>query len=209
MCNIVRFPARQYEVSVYIIVFCLICVFEIRTKKNKQTKYKTPNKTFRLSFFFSFFCLDSFVFFKIFLFWFEFRSVCGYWRRIDLNITNNSRHSDFGFIPRRMVMIRGWRGWWRRVGDGETARQISRRRRGCWRADGCYRRFTTHHGLSSFNTARTATNRLLLLLMMSVAASVGVWKGRTWSGTVIRVPCKVMTICSKKRMVQTVSYFIV
>lgn len=56
MCNIVRFPARQYEVSVYIIVFCLICVFEIRTKKkNKQTKYKTPNKTIRLSFFFSFF----------------------------------------------------------------------------------------------------------------------------------------------------------
>ena len=109
MCNIVRFPARQYEVSVYIIVFCLICVFEIRTKKNKQTKYKTPNKTFRLSFFFSFFCLDSFVFFKIFLFWFEFRSVCGYWRRIDLNITNNSRHSDGNDTRMTRMMTTSWR----------------------------------------------------------------------------------------------------
>lgn len=113
-------------------------------------------------------------------------------------------YSDFGIIPRRMVMVRGWRWRWRRVGDGETARQISRRRCGSgggWRADGSYRRLTAHHGLASFNTAGTATDRLLLLLlMMSIAAaSIGVRKSRTWAGTVIRVPCKVMTICSRKK----------
>ncbi len=190
-----------------------MCVWNSRNKLNKKHQIKQLD-WISSSLFFSWPISSSFLF-KIVLTWIfavglnlslwfvSFRLVVV--DEVRMYVYNKLQHkiySNFGIIPRRMVMVRGWRWRWRRVGDGETARQISRRRcgGGGWRADGGYRRLTAHHGLS-FNTAGTATDRLLLLLlMMSIAAaSIGVRKGRTWTGTVIRVPCKVMTICSRKK----------